>query len=64
MNKGILFTLTLSVVLVAILLIFLLEDDRTARPGMIMSLGALVIVFQRVAWLVMKRKGKKKKRRS
>ena len=64
MNKGILFTLTLSVVLVAILLIFLLEDDRSARPGMIMSLGALVVVFQRVAWLVIKRKGKKKKRRS
>ena len=64
MNKGILFTLTLSVVLVAILLIFLLEDDRAARPGMIMSLGALVVVFQRVAWLVIKRKGKKKKRRS
>ncbi|MGB7998586.1 MAG: hypothetical protein WCF60_00585 [Anaerobacillus sp.] len=64
MNKVVFFTLTLSVVLVAILLIFLFEDDRSARPGMIMSLGALVVVFQRVVWLLMKRKGNKQKRRS
>ncbi|MBF0707321.1 hypothetical protein IQ283_12055 [Alkalihalobacillus hwajinpoensis] len=63
MKKGVLFTLTLSLVLIAILLIFLFEDDRAARPGMIMSLGALAVVFQRVVWLVMKRKKKNQKRR-
>ncbi|MDO6654903.1 hypothetical protein [Anaerobacillus sp. 1_MG-2023] len=63
MKRGVLFTLTLSLVLIAILLIFLFEDDRAARPGMIMSLGALAVVFQRVVWLVMKRKKKNQKRR-
>ncbi|WLR58724.1 hypothetical protein [Guptibacillus hwajinpoensis] len=63
MKKSVLFTLTLSLVLIAILLIFLFEDDRTARPGMIMSLGALAVVFQRVVWLVMKRNKKNQKRR-
>ncbi|MFK3960177.1 hypothetical protein [Guptibacillus hwajinpoensis] len=63
MKKGVLFTHTLSLVLIAILLIFLFEDDRAARPGMIMSLGALAVVFQRVVWLVMKRKKKKQNRR-
>ncbi|MGG1686036.1 hypothetical protein [Pseudalkalibacillus sp. NRS-1564] len=63
MKKGVLFSLTLSLVLIAILLIFLFEDDRAARPGMIMSLGALAVVFQRVVWLVMKRKKKNQNRR-
>ncbi|MCA0173210.1 hypothetical protein [Bacillus sp. RAR_GA_16] len=60
MSKNVLFILTLSVVLIAILLIFLFEEDRAARPGMIMSLGAVAVVFQRVVWLVVKRKKRSK----
>jgi uncharacterized membrane protein YwaF len=63
LKKSVLFILTLSVVLIAILLIFLFEDDRAARPGMIMSLGALAVVFQRVVLLLMRRKRKNHKRR-
>ncbi|WP_273853783.1 hypothetical protein [Guptibacillus spartinae] len=62
MKKNVLFVLTLTIVLIAILLIFLFEEDRAARPGMIMSLGAVAIVFQRVVWLVAKRKKKNQRR--
>ncbi|TKD72501.1 hypothetical protein [Pseudalkalibacillus hwajinpoensis] len=63
MKKNVLFTISLSIIVIAILLIFLLEEDRSARPGMIMSLGALIVVIQRVAWLFLNKKGKQKKRR-
>ncbi|MYL64865.1 hypothetical protein GLW07_16015 [Bacillus hwajinpoensis] len=63
MKKSVLFILTLSLVIIAILLIFLFEDDRAVRPGMIMSLGALAVVFQRVVLLLVRRKREKYKRR-
>ncbi|WP_226659289.1 hypothetical protein [Pseudalkalibacillus hwajinpoensis] len=62
MKKNVLFILTLTIVLIAILLIFLFEEDRAARPGMILSLGAVAVVFQRVIWLVAKRKKKRQRR--
>ncbi|KMM39485.1 hypothetical protein [Guptibacillus hwajinpoensis] len=62
-KKYMVFTISLIFIVSAILLIFFLEEDRSARPGLIMSLGALIVVIQRVAWLFLNKKGKKKKKR-
>ncbi|MBN8209646.1 hypothetical protein JI666_12890 [Bacillus sp. NTK071] len=62
-KKYVVFTISLIIIVSAILLIFLFEEDRSARPGMIMSLGALIVVIQRIAWLFLTKKGKKKKRK-